>query len=295
MNHHTFFGSNTKPLIFAASLILSLTSFIANSIADDDSLTDRNRVVGRRIGKFFSKDLTRHFIYLSAEYDSDEDSKQQIVKIDHYFKNNILISDVELSLETLYEEQRSKNKKDKKKYLLKERDLYKIISSQKVLLPIKSLYGVFFNETRHDDESDISYRDIVTATGVGKSFFNRNLEIDISCGLATGKNITDTTYQSARKNYKRSVIIYSMRSELKLSKKFRLINRGYMYDSGNIKSYYLNSRLQYKISKNFYLQISHLFDKREFELYNKRNNYHMRSVNEIRRQTLLGIRYDFGK
>ena len=276
MNHRTFFGSKRWLLLFVVSLVfISINIFLTpkTCYADDDSSADRNRHANKRADRFYKRPTTvNHFAALSAEYDSDEDSKQQIIKLDHYFKNNKFISDIEISLETLYEEQRSSNRADKNYYSIKERDLFKLISSQKFILFSSNWYGVFFNETRHDNESDISYQDIVTSAGIGKIFLNGGLELDVSAGMATGRNITDTTHESQRRNYKRSVVVPSFRIDVKLMKNIRFVSRGYSYFSDAIMSYYLNSRLQYRMSKNVYWQVSHLFDKREFNLYDKKTN-----------------------
>lgn len=291
---HTFF-SCTRQLILLTIVnfsFLLLTTEIC--LADDDSLLDRNRHAGRRAARFYSTDIVRHSVALSGEYDSDEDSKQQVVKFEHYYRSNKFISDTELSLDTIYEEQRPSNSSDRNTYLIKERDLFKLITSQKLALFSSSWYGIFFNETRHDNESDIAYQDIVTSGGLGKSFFDRNLEFDISYGLATGRNITDTTYESQRRNYKRSVIVPSFRYNYVISKNIRIVHRGYAYFSDAIDSYYLTTRLNYKLSRKLYFQISHLFDKRTYDLYDKNTSALEKSVNEIRRQVIFGLRYEFG-
>lgn len=291
---HTFFGSSRQLILL---LITSLSFLLLDTNicrADDDSLLDRNRHAGRRAARFYSTDVTRHSVALSGEYDSDEDSKQQVIKFEHYYKNNRFISDIELSLDTVYEEQRASGSSDKNKYSIKERDLFKLITSQKLALFSSSWYGIFFNEIRHDNESDRAYQDIVTSAGLGKSFFNRNLELDLSYGLATGRNITDTTHESQRRNYKRAVIVPSFRSTYLISKNIRLVNRGYAYFSGDISSYYLVTRFNYKLSRKLYFQISHLFDKRSYDLYDKRTSAFERPVNEIRRQVIFGLRYELG-
>ncbi len=293
MNHHTFFGSKTWLFWLFLGLIFFIPAFFNHCLADDDNLNDRNRNVGRRATRFYKKeDKVYHFIAFSGEYDSDEDSKQTLIKLDHYYRSDKFISDIEMSLDTIYEEQRPANSNDRNKYLIKERDLFKLISSQKFLL-IDDWYGIFFNETRHDNEGDSAYRDIVVSGGLGRMFFDRRLEVDLSWGQATGRNITDTTHESSRRNYKRSLFIPSYRMEFLLTDDLRFVSRGYYYSSDAITSYYFNSRLQYKISKKVYLQLSHLFDKREYDLYDRRSLEFERGVNEIRRQTVFGIQYKF--
>ena len=151
MFHCNFFGSPALCFVLFASILFSSN----RSFADDDSLLDRNRHAGRRNSKFyFNNSQVRHFLSLSGEYDSDEDSKQTVVKLDHYYKSSKFISDIEISYNTIYEIQRSKNRKDKNKYLIKERDLFRLVTSQKILLFATKNYFIFFNESRHDNESD---------------------------------------------------------------------------------------------------------------------------------------------
>ena len=184
MFHRNFFGSS---LLFLA-IFSSNFFFFSNCLADDDSLFDRNRHACRRNTKFyFKKDLVRHLVGLNAEYDSDEDSKQKLLKLDHYYKSNRFVSDTELVLDTIYEIQRQKNSSSKSKYLIKERDLYRFITSQKLLLFNTNNYVIFFNETRHDNESDYAYRDIVSSAGIGRTFFNQMFEFDISFRSASDK------------------------------------------------------------------------------------------------------------
>lgn len=288
MFHHNFFGLHALCCAIAvSSLFFSHTSF-----ADDDNLLDRNRHAGRRNSKFYFKEnQKRHFLSLSAEYDSDEDSKQKLAKVDHYYKSNSFISDTELTLDTIYEIQRKKNSKDKNKYLIKERDLFKLITSQKLSLFSTNNYFIFFNESRHDNESDYSYRDVVTSAGLGRSFQNQMIEIDFSFGQATGKNITDTTYSSSRKNYKRSVLVSSLRFERSFNKKIRLISRGYYYKNSGIKSIYSTIKLQYRIKRSIFLQISHLFDKRQYKLFNEKTSGFIKNMKETRRQVIFGLSF----
>lgn len=293
MHHRTFFGSVIRLFCLFLSYIFLAILPINNCLADDDNLNDRNRNVGRRATRFYSKDnKVYHFVAFSGEYDSDEDSKQSIIKLDHFYRSNKFISDIEVSLETLYEEQRPKNSKDENKYSIKERDLFKLISSQKFIL-YDNWYGIFFNETRHDNESDLSYRDVVVSGGFGRIFFDQKFEIDLSWGQAAGRNITDTTYESSRRNYKRSVFIPSYRADFLILDNLRFVGRGYYYSSDAIDSYYFNSRLQYKLSKKLYFQVSHLFDKREYNLYDKKTLNFEKHVNEVRRQVIFGIQYRF--
>lgn len=289
MFHHNFFGSLASWFVLLASILF----FSNNSFADDDNLLDRNRHAGRRNSRFYFNDnQVRHLLALSGEYDSDEDSKQSVIKLDHYYKSGKFISDTEISYDTIYEIQRGNNSKDKNKYLIKERDLFRLVTSQKMLLFATKNYFIFFNESRHDNESDYSYRDVVSSAGFGRSFLNQMLEFDISFGQASGKNITDTTFKSSRKNYKRKVMIPSYRFEKRLGKNIRFISRGYFYDSGDIKSFYNSAKIQYRINKSIFLQLNHLFDQRKYQLFDKRSLTYEKKVNEARRQVVFGLRFE---
>jgi hypothetical protein len=284
--HHTI-----KSLILL--LAFSFFPFVAKS--DDDSIGDRNRVASRRNERFFKNDLVRHFISLSGEYDSDENSKQKILKLDHFYKSKRWISDIEFRMETLYENVSTTYSVNGKQHLEKESDEYKAIVAEKIVLFDTNNYFLLFNETRYDDESDSSYYDITTAAGFGRMFFNDQLEIDFGYGVSRAKNITDTVFEGARRSYNRQILVPAFRAEFLLFDKVRFLQRAYAFYSDKIDSYYFLTRLQYPLSQRVYLQVSHYFDKRSYDLYDNKTMNYLTRRNEIRRQILLGFRFDFGK
>ncbi len=284
------FGT-VRVVIFIYFLIFFLTDSLW---ADDDNLNDRNRLANRRNERFYKGDIVRHFISLSGEYDSDENSKQKIISLDHFYKSRDWISDVTLRMETLEENDSSSIFSENRQHLVKESDEYRAIIAEKIIINDTKNYLIFFNETRYDDEADSAYYDIVVSGGVGRMFFNDKLEIDLGYGVSRGKQITDTTFESARRDYHRQIFVPAFRTEFRLFDKTRFIQRGYAYYSGDIDSYYLLTRLQYPLSKKVYLQFSHLFDKRSYELYDNRTFDRIATRNEVRRQILLGFRFDFG-
>lgn len=273
--------------------VLAVGNFCQFAIADDDTFNDRTRLVNRRNERFYKVDITRHFVSLSGEYDSDEDSKQYVVKFDHFYKNRRIISDIDLRMETLFE-----NESSKKKFRSKESDLYQAIIAEKIILFDTQNYAVFFNETRYDNEADSSYYDMATAAGVGRMFFNDSLELDLAYGKAKAKDVNSVSHHATtrRFDYDRDIWVPAFRTEFSLFDDVRVVSRGYAYFSGDIDSYYLNTRLQYPLTRRVYLQLSHIFDKRTYEKYDSKNyNVGVRKVNETRRQLLLGFRYDFGR
>lgn len=264
--------------------------------ADDDNLNDRNRLANRRNERFYKSDITRHFLSLSGEYDSDENSKQTIIDLNHFYKSRKIISDIVLRSETLYENVSQTFSVENKQHLEKESDEYRAIIAEKILLFDTDNYFVLFNETRYDDEADSAYYDITTAAGFGRMFFNDRLEIDLAYGFSRGKQITDTTFKGYdRRDYHRQIFVPAFRTEFLLFDKVRFIQRGYFYYSSKIESYYLTTRLQYPISDRIYIQLSHLFDRRDYNIYDDDTQYLHGVRNEVRRQLLLGFRFDFGK
>jgi len=265
--------------------------FIINNslFADDDNFDDRSRQINKRNERFFKNRTTRNFISASGEYKSSESTKQYALNIDHFFKNQYWISDIELQSKTTYEATSSS-----KKERVKKSDLNKAIISEKIRIFDSNNYFILFNESRYDNEADISYYDIVTSAGFGRSFFNDSFEIDCSYGIAKAKDINSISHNSTktRFDYQRDVITTSFRSEFILFDNIKYVQRGYAYFSGDIDSYYLNSRLLYPINKKLYLQISHIFNKRTYEKYNK-SNIPIYKINEIDRQLYLGFRFDF--
>lgn len=277
--------------------LLSVFLFVFDGFCDDDSFDDRNRMVSRRNERFYKPDITRHFIALSGEYESDEDSKQRILKVDHFYKSRRLISDIELRMETLHENvSRDSDTAANKQHLSKESDEYRAIIAEKVVLFDSDNYFILFNETRYDDEADSSYYDIVTAAGFGRMFFDDRLEIDIAYGRAKAKGVTSTPHKSARIDYHRDIWVPSFRTEFAIFDDIMFVQRGFAYFSGDIDNYYLNTRIQYPLSQRVYLQFSHIFDKTSYAKYDNKNSANStRKINETRRQFLLGLRFDFGR
>lgn len=263
---------------------------ISNNLhADDDNFDDRSRHINKRNERFFRNRVTRNFISASGEYKSSESSKQYAFNIDHFFKNQYWISDIELQSKTVYEANSSS-----KKERVKESDFYKAIISEKIRIFDSNNYFILFNESRYDNEADSSYYDIVTSVGLGRSFFNDSFEVDCSYGIAKAKDINSISHHNTRTrfDYQRDVLTTSFRSEFILFDNIKYVQRGYTYFSEDIDSYYLNSRLLYPINRKLYLQISHIFNKRTYEKYNK-FSIPIYKINEIDRQLYLGFRFDF--
>lgn len=274
---------------------MSFIIFPFEILADDDVLFDRNRLVNRRNERFYKIDVVRHFISVSGERDSDERRKQKIFKLDHFYKSRRWISDIDLQMEILHENESSSRTAAGKQHLVKKSDEYKAIIAQKIVLFDTNNYFVAFNETRYDDESRRSYYDITAAAGLGRMFFNDQLEIDLGYGISRGKDITDTTFESMRRDYHRQIFVPAFRTEFIIFDKVRFIQRGYAFYSDKIDSYYLTTRFQYPVSKRVYIQISHLFDKRTYDVFSRRTFERIETRNEVRKQILLGLRFDFGQ
>lgn len=274
--------------IFQLVSIFCILLFLKPAFARDDLASDRNRIVTKRNERFYKNNMIRQYISASGEYDSDEDNKQYVLKLEHFYKSKKWISDVDLQHQVDYAAGTQKlDQADQ----IKKSELYKAILSEKIVLFNTDNYFVLFNETKYDDMSKDFYYDITTAAGFGRMFFNDRLEIDLAYGVS---KIKDSHSSITPKDYSREILVPAFRTEFEIIDGIRFVQRGYAYYSGDdIDSYYLNTRIQYPLSRKFYLQLSHIFDKRTYEKYDEQGISNSR-VNQTGRQVIFGFRYDLG-
>ncbi len=273
--------------IFKILPIIIVVCFLQESFARDDLISDRARMISRRNERFYKNDMVRQYVSVSGQYDSKEDTKQYVLKLEHFYKSKKWISDIDLQHQVDY------GKGDQKldnSDQVKKSELYKAIIAQKIVLNETNNYLVLFNETKYNDMSKDFYYDITTAAGVGRMFFDDRLEIDLGYG---NSKVKDSNSSITPKDYSREIWVPAFRGEFEIIDGIRLVQRGYAYYSGSIDSYYLNTRLQYPLTRKVYLQLSHIFQKRAYEKYDKKGLSTAR-VNEVERQILLGFRYDLG-
>ncbi len=233
----------------------------------DNDKEDRARVVAPRNDRFYRPGTVRNYVNLGGEYESDEDSRQRILLLGHFYRSSKLINEIDFLRQTDSSETIKNNWTTKSK-------LYDFQLSTKAVLFDTANYAVLYHRTRYDSKSTYYY-DMMSAVGIGRMFFNDLLELDLAVGYSDVKNYGN-----------RFSFIPSLRAEFELNRKLRFIARGYMYLSELADDYQIRIRLQYMLDRKVYLQLTHDYDKRTYQ--DKKH----RPINENHRRITLGIRYD---
>lgn len=256
--------------------LFSLKSISAFAI--DNNQSDRERVVNARNDRFYKSNTIRQYINLGGEYESDEDSKQYVLSMGHFYRSSKLINEVDFLHQTDYSEKNVKIGKTSELAKVKTSELYDFQLSTKKILKDTQNYFIFYNRTKYDDLSKYYY-DSTSSIGLGRMFFNDRLEVDLGIGYSNVKNYGEKiTY------------VPSFRTEFDITPKLHFIQRGFMYFSGNADDYQLRTRFQYLISPRLYLQVTHDYDQR---IYSDRKTRHQ--YNETHRRIVFGFRYDLGQ
>jgi len=251
--------------------LVFFATFSSQALAIDNSAADRARVVAARNDRFYKTNLIRNYINIGGEYESDENSKQHLLQLGHFYRSKKWINEIGFIYDNKYAEKKSVNNGA----LSKTAELYDFQLSSKFMIGDTPDYLVLYNRSKYDELSKYYY-DLTSAIGVGRIFFDGRLEIDVGLGQSRVKEYDDKiTY------------IPSFRCEFPLSDRLRFIQRGFMFFSDVADDYQLNTRLQYSITRKLYLQITHDFDKRNYVNQTKNTK-----VNEVHRRMVFGFRYD---
>ncbi len=259
-------------LITQALLLLLAINFSNKSFAIDNNQTDRARVISPRNERFYKSNRIRQYVNFGGEYESDENNKQYVFSLGHFYRSSKLINEVDFLHQVDYVERSSQQNQ-----LIKTSELYDFQISSKAIIKDGRDYLVFYNRSKYDDLSSYYY-DVTTAVGVGRMFFDDRLEIDVGIGHSNVKEFDQKTS-----------FVPSFRTEFDITKNIHFIQRGYAFFSDQAHDYQLRSRIQYPISQRLYLQLSYDIDKRRYSDKNKNIR-----INEVHRRAVLGFRYDLG-
>ena len=256
---------------FFFALILAQTN-PEIAFAIDNDKEDRAAVVAPRNDRFYSNDRVRQYLNFTGEYESDQNSKQFVATVGHFYRSKKLINEIDFLYQQDYSQKASNNYE-----LRRSSELYDFQIASKGAIPDTQDYLVFYNRSKYNKLSSYYY-DITTAVGAGRMFFDDRLEIDVAIGR---NNVKDQDGKTT--------LIPSFRAEFDVYEKWHFIQRGFMFFSDQAQDYQLRSRLQYPISSRLYLQVTYDTDKRRYV-----NAKTEARVSEVHRRVLFGFRYDLG-
>ncbi len=260
--HHTF------ATLFAFFGLLPLSAISAPY----DSEANREAIVSQRNKKFFKSDKARQYISFGGIYSSDYNSKSYNLNSRYLYQGKDFIHEINFEQQTKYADSGSGSNKQ---YYVKNSEMYDLMLASKMRIGDSKNYGVLFHRSNYDEYSKYYY-DCHSAVGIGRMFFKEAIELDISLG-----------YQDI-KNYGYKVdVISSIRSNIKLTDKITLIQRGYVFIDHESMDNGLKTSLTYRIDDRLSFEIRHNFEQRRYE-----DDLHNIVVNRDNRSLTVGLIFD---
>lgn len=241
-----------KPNILSYMALAAILSIIINNNCFAlESESNREEIVTKRSKRFYNKNRTRQYLAFGGVYSSDYNSKDFDFTTRYLFQNSRLINEINFINENQYADRGGGQNKE---YRVKKSERYDLVLSSKFKLKKDSkYYATAFHRTIYDDMS-IYYYDLHSAAGLGKSFLNEKCEFDISIGYHETKNT------GHKINF-----IPSIRTNFKLSKNLKLIQRGYWFLDHESVDNGLKTRLVYRLNKKLSIELRHNFEQRRYE------------------------------
>jgi hypothetical protein len=231
--------------VFAFLAFFSLESFAI------DTESDREAVVSARSKKFYKSNSARQYLSLGGNYSATGTAKSYEFNSRYLYQSSNQIHEFNFQHESSYGNLGSAAGK---RYLVKKSELYDGTLSSKFIIGESKNYGVGYHRTIYDDLSKY-YMDQRWALGAGRLFLNDNLEIDASIG-----------YQDVKTYGHKWSFIPSFRANIKLSPKFTLNSRGYLFIDHESMDNELKTSLIYRFSNRTSFEIRYTIEQRRYEV-----------------------------
>ncbi|MFT6106360.1 MAG: hypothetical protein ACJA0S_000403 [Rickettsiales bacterium] len=239
-------------------LFLSILLFASHSFAD----ARKSR---------FKNSKKSQYLALGGNYSSDQNSKEYRISGSYQYSGEKFIHEIDLLQQSRYAGTSGKS-------LTKNRDLYDMEVSSKILIAKSTNYFNYYNRSRYDEFSNYYY-DTTNAAGWGRMFFDGIIEADINIGY------------NETKNFDSQIIINpNLKANLWLTERLRLNVKAFLFKIRNSYSEELKTRLSYKMTKNLWLELHHNYDKRRFF---KTTSATEQIITEVDRDIVFRIRYNF--
>jgi hypothetical protein len=211
------------------------------------------------------------FIAFGGTRKTDHNSKQNDFVLTYQFKNDRFLHEFDLRQRTTYSATTTKE-------MRKSEELYDAEISSKMMILNSPYYFNFYNRSKYNEFSSFYY-DVTTASGLGRTFFDKAIYFDMNIGWNDVKNGNSEL-----------VINPSMRLNLKLTKNIDLTEVGYILQREETYDEQLKTRLSYRLNERIYLQFYHTYEKNRYIYHNKKLT---EIKTEASRSYVFRIKYDF--
>lgn len=271
MSPHHKLSKKSFFAIFLLSLFFSNNSWSL----DLNNESDRKAIASEKSRKFLKSIYpTRRWISLSAYRDSDYNSKDYRLTTTYRHSGSRLVSNFDLDHQAKYSDSGTRPGKTVR---IKKSELYDLLISSKVRILEQNNYVALYHRTIYDDMSDYYY-DLQTAVGLGRFFFDQNLELDLSIGYRDVK-----TY-GYNVNF-----IPSLRFKIDVTDRFRIVNRSFLFIDHESMDNDFKTSFIYDITNNLSGQLTHDFEQRRYEDDLKKRAV----INRVDRRITIGLIYRF--
>ena len=250
-------------------LILMLFNFPAYALERE---AQREAIVTPRSKRFYPRVQSKQYISFGGIYSSDYNSKQYELNSRYLYQSNKMVNEMNFDHETRYADSGSGSKK---RYGVKDRELFDLALSSKVKIGETNNYLVGYHRSIYDEFSDYTY-DTRTAGGVGRAFFDGAFELDASLG-----------YREVKSEGEKMDFITSWRSNFKITEKLTFIQRAYLFLDNESMDNQFRTSLLYRIGERLSLELRHNFEQRRYE-----DNTKSDVENFVNRSVTIGITFD---
>ncbi len=247
-------------VIFVFFLFLTRESF------SKDSFTDLKK------NSFYKKAKSRQYIFLGGGYDSDYNSYEYDINAAYKYKSHKFIHEIDF----LHEVTHSSTTKTPMK---KKEELYDLeISNRMILLNSKNYLNIY-NRLQYDEFSDFYY-DYAAASGLGRLFFDGNLEASLNLG-----------HQDIKETGSQKVLLAMINTKFKLNDIVKIAFKGDLIGQEEDYDEKLKSILSLRLRKRLSLQLIHKYERNRYIKTTK--TYGRQDINRVKRSIYLRFKYDF--
>jgi len=262
VSQNLFYNKNSNQLsnlISCFFLAIFLTTLPSKSFAD------------ARQNKFRNEQKPSQYFALGGFYSSDYNSRQYKLSSSYQYIDNRFINDLDFLHNTTYASTADNP-------LKKNKDLYDVELSSKILISNSNNYFNYYNRSKYDQFSNYYY-DLTNAIGWGRMFFDGIIEADMNIGYNEIKN-----FQS------QIVINPNLKASFWLTDEIRISTKAFIFKVQDRYSEELKTSISYQINSNLSLQLYHNYEKKVFFYKTATTST---TKNQIGRDMVLRLRYDF--
>jgi len=221
---------------------------------------------------FYNSDKTRQFFTIGGGYSSDYNSKEYEIQSGYNYRSKKYIHELDFLHQV-------ENASTTTKAERKVEELYDFEASSRMMIGHSANYMNLYNRMQYDQFSDYYY-DVASAAGLGRFFFNGNLESSINLGYDNVKNFDSSP-----------ILIGVLASHFKITNNIQFSTRGLLQKAELTYDEEIKNVLSFKLQENLFFELTHTYAKDRYVDSSKtRGDYR---VNRVSRDAYARFKYNF--